>query len=148
MVTDPIYQLHMTIMHEKNLKPSTFTTSKDIKICQPWPEKRGVSKYTRTFAHPVVKKLSVNEFCSSTCRPPTSTAMGNSTVGKTIVLHMKTLAFLKMKRLKMMHLISKLQYSFVRHFYDSHYLYCSLHLQMNLTTKNNGSKLQGNIFAY
>ena len=54
MVTDPIYQLHMTIMHQKNLIPSTFTTSKDIKIRQPGPEKWGVSKYTQTCGHPIV----------------------------------------------------------------------------------------------
>ena len=30
MVTDPIYQLHLTIMHEKTLRPSTLTTLKDI----------------------------------------------------------------------------------------------------------------------
>ena len=38
---------------KKNLRHSAITTSKDIKIGQPGPEKRGVSKYPRTLNHPV-----------------------------------------------------------------------------------------------
>ena len=44
MFTDPIYQLQMSIIHQKNLRHLTFTTLKDIKIRQPGPEKRVVSK--------------------------------------------------------------------------------------------------------
>ena len=37
-VKEPIYQLHMTIIHQKNLKFSTFTSPTDMKNCQLGPE--------------------------------------------------------------------------------------------------------------
>ena len=42
---------------KKNLRHSAITTSKDIKILQPGPEKRGVSKKPRTLNHPVGGKV-------------------------------------------------------------------------------------------
>ena len=47
------FMKHQVLYIKKNLILSTFTTSKDIKIRQPGPELRGVSKYPRTFGHPV-----------------------------------------------------------------------------------------------
>ena len=44
---------HQVLYIKKNLRHSAITTSKDIKIGQPGPELRGVSKITRTFGHPV-----------------------------------------------------------------------------------------------
>ena len=43
MVTDPIYQLHMTILHQKKSK-----------VCQPGPEIECVSKLSLTVELPVV----------------------------------------------------------------------------------------------
>ena len=49
------FMKHRVLYIKKNLRVSTFTTSKDIKIHQSGPELRGVSKCTRTFGHPVVQ---------------------------------------------------------------------------------------------
>ena len=48
---------HQVLYIKKNLIHSAITTSKDIKIRQPGPELRGVSKKPRTFGHPVVAAL-------------------------------------------------------------------------------------------
>ena len=45
---------HQVLYIKKNLRHSAISTSKDIKIGQPGPEKRGVSKYPRTLNHPVL----------------------------------------------------------------------------------------------
>ena len=45
---------HQVLYIKKNLRHSAITTSKDVKILQPGPEKRGVSKKPRTLNHPVV----------------------------------------------------------------------------------------------
>ena len=49
------FKKHQVLYIKKNLRHSAISTSKDIKIGQPGPEKRGVSKYPRTLNHPVVK---------------------------------------------------------------------------------------------
>ena len=40
-------QVPISIIHQKNLRPSTFTTPKDIKIRQPGPELRGCQNVTQ-----------------------------------------------------------------------------------------------------
>ena len=47
------FMKHQVLYIKKNLRHSAITTSKDIKIRQPGSELRGVSKFTRTFGHPV-----------------------------------------------------------------------------------------------
>ena len=44
---------HQVLYIKKNLRHSAITTSKDIKIRQPGPELRGVSKCYSTVGHPV-----------------------------------------------------------------------------------------------
>ena len=45
---------HKILYIKKNLRLSPFSTSKGFVIHQHWPEKRGVSKMSRTCGHPVV----------------------------------------------------------------------------------------------
>ena len=49
------FMKHQVPYIKKNLRHLAITTSKDIKIGQPGPELRGVSKCPRTCGHPVVK---------------------------------------------------------------------------------------------
>ena len=44
---------HKVLYIKKNLRLSPFSTSKGFAIHQHWPEKRGVSKISRTCGHPV-----------------------------------------------------------------------------------------------
>ena len=52
---------HKVLYIKKNLRHPAITTLKDIKISQPGPKLRGVSKCTRTFGHPVVAVLDTNQ---------------------------------------------------------------------------------------
>ena len=56
---------HQVLYIKKNLRHSAITTLKDIKIGQPGPEKRGVSKEPRTLNHPVVSALIANHHTSA-----------------------------------------------------------------------------------
>ena len=56
MVTYPIYQLHMTIMHQKS-KTFDFHHIEGYQDPSTWAREKGVSKYTPTFGHPVLLLL-------------------------------------------------------------------------------------------